>query len=407
MRIVIVNDYARIVGGAAKVAIQSAQALAEAGHQVDFFAAGGVVGPELSSTPSIRVTCLDAGPHNRDSNKLRGALNGLWFRRAAKEVRRLLEPCDPKDTVVHFHAYRDILTASVADTALNMGFVTVYTAHEYSMGCPYGGFFDYRKKAICTLEGSGPECRKTHCNTGPFLKKRWYFMAQSIYGRKRIAERFSHVIFISKLNERVLSPYLPASVRRSIVSNPADFRDASQAHITADSPFLYIGALEPHKDPVTAARAARLLGAPIVFVGAGGEESAIRAENPDAIVTGWVGREEVGARMQSARALVFPSIWYEAQPLTPMEAAACGVPLIVSDVSAAREFVEQLRTGDVFRAGDAAHLAERMRPYTETNHAQKQGEATRMAFQKLDLGVERHVNALLDIYKTELAASSR
>ncbi|HTQ08743.1 MAG TPA: glycosyltransferase, partial [Fimbriimonadaceae bacterium] len=150
MRIVIVNDHARIVGGAAKIAILSARALAERGHRVDFFAATGPVAPELAG---LEVTCLGIEPHTENPSRLRGALQGIWYRPAARALRALLAQCDPRDTVVHFHAYRDALTASVADAAQRAGFVCVYTAHEYSMGCPYQGFFDYRRNEICHLRG--------------------------------------------------------------------------------------------------------------------------------------------------------------------------------------------------------------------------------------------------------------
>src|SRR5688572_22263341 len=135
MKVIIVNDYARIVGGAAKIAIMSARTFAERGYDVEFLAGNAGIGPELAEMPQIKVTCLESGPHTRDRNRLRGAIRGLWFRKAAKAMREILSRCDPKDTVVHFHAYRETLTTSVAHVASKMGFVTVYTAHEYTLGC--------------------------------------------------------------------------------------------------------------------------------------------------------------------------------------------------------------------------------------------------------------------------------
>src|SRR5579862_3061255 len=204
MKIVIVNDYARIVGGAAKVAIMSATALAAKGNEVVFLAGDSEVGPELLADSRIKVVFLGCGPHNRDKNRLRGALRGLYFREAGSALRKVLQDSDPKSTVVHLHAYRDILTTSVADTALKMGFVTIYTAHEYTMGCPYGGFFDYRKNAICSLTGLSAACLRTKCNTSGYANKFFYFLAQFVYQRIcKIPRRLSQVVFISRLNQRV------------------------------------------------------------------------------------------------------------------------------------------------------------------------------------------------------------
>jgi len=407
LKIVIVNDHARIVGGAAKIAIVSACGLAQRGYDVDFLAGAGPIGPELRGMPRIKVTCLNSSAFNEEPKRWRGALRGVWDRQSAQAIQTLLAKCDRRETVVHFHAYRDVLTASVAHAALEMGFACVYTAHEYSMGCPYQAFFNYRTNEICRVRGLSRACLMTRCNKSGRANKLFHDIAQFVFAKVyRIPSRFSHVIFISKLNQRVLEPYVDPNVRRSIVSNPSDFAAGPPAPISQASPFLFVGSLEQHKDPVTAARAARMIGAPIVFVGAGSLAEDVRRENPEAPATGWVSREEVEVRLRSGRALVFPSIWYEAQPLTPIEAAACGLPLIVSNGSSAVELVEALGVGEIFPAGDAEALAEKMKPYLDIDFARAQGSATRKAYEKLDFSSDLHMRRLLEIYSSELAAKT-
>ena len=56
--------------------------------------------------------------------------------------------------------------------------------------------------------------------------------------------------------------------------------------------------------------------------------------------------EELERTMLHAKALVFPSRWLEAAPLTPTEAQlVAALPCIVSDACAARESVKDGRTG--------------------------------------------------------------
>ena len=43
--------------------------------------------------------------------------------------------------------------------------------------------------------------------------------------------------------------------------------------------------------------------------------------------------------MKKAKALVFPSIWYEGAPLTILEAQMIGLPVLVSDCCAGIEFI--------------------------------------------------------------------
>ena len=73
--------------------------------------------------------------------------------------------------------------------------------------------------------------------------------------------------------------------------------------------------------------------------------------NPISRVQRWLSR---------ARALVFPSLWYETQGMVVMEAAAKGVPAIVSDGCAARDLIVPNETGLLFRNGDIADLAEKI-----------------------------------------------
>lgn len=97
------------------------------------------------------------------------------------------------------------------------------------------------------------------------------------------------------------------------------------------------------------AKAAREANVEAVFVGDGVEADAIRKVNPDARILGWQRSNEVAMWMRQARAVVFPSLWYEGQPLVPLEALAQGVPVICGDWSAAAETVVHDCTGVVYQ----------------------------------------------------------
>ncbi len=65
--------------------------------------------------------------------------------------------------------------------------------------------------------------------------------------------------------------------------------------------------------------------------------------------------------MRGAAVLIFPSLWYECNPMTILEAFASGLPVIASDLGAMREMVDHGRTGLLFRPGDADDLARTVR----------------------------------------------
>jgi uncharacterized protein (TIGR00725 family) len=65
--------------------------------------------------------------------------------------------------------------------------------------------------------------------------------------------------------------------------------------------------------------------------------------------------------LMRARALVFPSLWYETLGLSAIEAMANGVPVIVSDRCAASEFVQNGYSGLHFQGGSVESLAQQLR----------------------------------------------
>jgi len=70
---------------------------------------------------------------------------------------------------------------------------------------------------------------------------------------------------------------------------------------------------------------------------------------------------ELAARYRAADAVIFPSEWDEPFGLVPIEAMACGTPVIATGVGGSGEFLADAGNCLRFRAGDPASLAEAVR----------------------------------------------
>jgi glycosyltransferase involved in cell wall biosynthesis len=158
-----------------------------------------------------------------------------------------------------------------------------------------------------------------------------------------------------------LRPWLPRSANYLRVRNPINIEKAPPSVPSNNRVFTFVGRLSPEKGAAVFASAARLADVGAVFVGSGRESLKIPTLNPDAILLGWQARAGVIQAIRSSRAIVFPSLWHETQGLVVMEAAAVGVPAVVSDACAARDNIVDGVSGLLFRAGDVADLAAKLR----------------------------------------------
>jgi glycosyltransferase involved in cell wall biosynthesis len=140
------------------------------------------------------------------------------------------------------------------------------------------------------------------------------------------------------------------------------------------------------------------------FVGDGPAAAELREKFPEARVLGWQSPDAAREMLRAARALVFPSRWYEGQPLTVLEAKAAGTPVIVSDVCAGREEIVDGETGLWFRSGDPHDLSRALVAMRDDDRVRLMSDAAHDAYWRDPPTLERHVERLLKAYSGMLAA---
>jgi glycosyltransferase involved in cell wall biosynthesis len=130
---------------------------------------------------------------------------------------------------------------------------------------------------------------------------------------------------------------------------------------------VFSGSLEPRKNLPTLLDAhRRLVGEdpewpPLVLMGPPGWGPALelRGLPPEKVVlTGYLAEEDLRSVVAGAAALVYPSL-YEGFGLPPLEAFACGVPVVASDLPVIREVVgDDARLARLVPTGDVDALAD-------------------------------------------------
>jgi glycosyltransferase involved in cell wall biosynthesis len=110
--------------------------------------------------------------------------------------------------------------------------------------------------------------------------------------------------------------------------------------------------------------------------------------------------------MLAARALVFPSICHEAGPLAPIEAAAAGLPMLISSSVGMAGRVEAAGAGWTVPADDAPALAAALGRLADRALVDEAGRAARGFYEEFHTD-EVAYGGLVDVYVTAASAASR
>jgi glycosyltransferase involved in cell wall biosynthesis len=405
MHVIVATDFAYVNGGAANIALGSAKGLAGRGHDVTIFSGVGPVAEDLRGVPGLRHVCLDQLDVWRDPNRMRAAAHGLWNQEAARRMTDLLAHFDPARTIVHLHSWTKALSSSVVRVAARHGFHVVMTLHDFFTVCPNGTFFDHGKGCVCALRPMSAACVRANCDSRSYSHKLWR-VARQIVQRSigHLPQEAGDFVSVSHASDAIFRELLPPGCHLHYVRNFTEVPRPEPVDVDANDEVVYVGRLSAEKGPQLLAECTRRLGVRAVFVGAGPMEGAVRERDPNAEITGWLDPDQVRARMRRARVLVFPSLWYETQGLVVAESAAMGVPSIVPDGSAARDFVTDGVTGLWFASGNADDLRTQIaRVMTTPGLAGRMGRDAYRGFWAEPPTLDSHLARLEDVYASILA----
>jgi glycosyltransferase involved in cell wall biosynthesis len=287
VHVVILLESAEIIGGANKVALMTARALADDGVQVGVFAGSATADALVCDHPNIKLCLLDEvnfwGSKGLGNKLSRVTTNPV----ATRALAEFLSQFPVSDTIVHGHTFNSVLTASCLAVAIDQGYRTMVTCHDYGLACPNALFYDHRRVEICPERALSLGCIRRACTPDAYPHKlvRVARTAANWY-RYRVTQRLSAAIVVSDLSLEALRPYFGDKVAFHMLPYPQDLREHAPVEVAKNSTFLFSGRLTPEKNPTILAKATFKLGLPVQFLGSGPEEAAVRKANPNAVITG-------------------------------------------------------------------------------------------------------------------------
>ncbi len=341
--IVIVNDFDFVQGGASKVAIQTAELLQKEGLNVFFFS--GTYSPKDHIT-GIKYISTKQGESLKSKNKIKGALNNLYNRKAKKELIQLLSTLNSEETVVHYHGWTKCLSSSVFSAAFKMKFKTVLTLHDYFLVCPNGGFYDFKHNKIAELRPWQYLFR--NCDSRSYGFQLFRLMRMYIQNKiVKVPKKVDKYIAVSDFSKNIIIRNLNNKVDVKTILNPVD-RLGKKTNPDKNGYFLFVGRLEKDKGIDLFCEAMDKTKSKALVIGDGSLFESLKMSYPKISFVGWKNREEIYQYMKKAKALVFPSRAYETAGLTVFEAMSVGIPSIVYSNTSASHFITNGKNGILY-----------------------------------------------------------
>lgn len=297
--------------------------------------------------------------HSQSLNGVRAGVAAIWNPSARRHLAKAV--ADFRPDLIHLHTPFPFLSAASFDAFDDLP--VIHTVHSYRWSCIAGTH--YRDGDTCEecvgralpLPAARHRCYQD--SLGPSLALATGLTAHRIRGS---LDRIDRVVTFSPSTAAHLVRTAVDPAKISIVPNFVE--DPGPATTEHDGYALFLGRLTSEKGIVTLVHAwtqhRANPGLPLTIVGdgpLGPWVQSIADTHPDVDFLGWRDRDFVSDLLRRAACLVFPSEWYEGMPLSILEAFACGVPVLVSDVGNYWRLVDPGRTGHVFRSQDPADLA--------------------------------------------------
>lgn len=339
MRVLLVhNDYGKPSGEEAVVAGMR-RMLERCGHTVS----------------ELRMT--SAGLRDTLSGKIRGFVQGIYSPSGRRAMRRKLTEFRPD--VVNVHNLYPFISPAALFECRKAGVPVVMTVHNFRLMCPTGLFMRDDSPCLACLE-HGNEWRCVRYNCEHSLLKSLGYAARNTAARTSGAYRKCVTAYacITDFQRQCLKRAGFDADRLRLIPNSVEIRDCFSP--VPDSGYVaYCGRISREKGVDMIVDMAR--NHPDVPFRLAGEvrDKEIVDNLPDNVtLAGFLSGTDLENFYRDARMVVMASRWYEGFPMTILEAAQYGRPVVAPDHGGFSEIIGSgaEAIGILFRPGDAESL---------------------------------------------------
>jgi len=403
MKILMINKFFYRKGGSEAYMFDLIGLLKEEGHEIIEFS--------MQDEKNLPSKFTDYFVKNIDFSKREGWLKDL------KKAFHLLYSCEAKkklETLVkiekpdiaHLHNFNFQITPAILSVLKKYKIPVVWTMHDYHLICPNYRLFTQGKVCERCKINKFYNCYKYKCIKN--YRAMSFLAMLEMYLHKNLLRSYEKIdLFISP--SKFLAAKVQAwGIRPEKIKQLYNFVNLEEFKMADEigEGLIYFGRLAEEKGLLTLLMAMRELpDINLKIAGAGPQknelESFIKTNNLTNVeLLGHQSGQELYTLIKNSRLVILPSLWYENNPLTILEAFAMAKPVIGSDLGGIPELVKEKKTGFVFKAGDYQELKNKIKDnYFQIDLIRNMGINARQ-FIEANCGPNKHYQQLIQIYQS-------
>lgn len=325
----------------------------------------------------------------------------LWSSRTTHELAELVRSFRPD--IIHTHNTFPLISPSLYWAAAQAGVPVVQTLHNFRLMCLNGLFL--REGKVCEdCQGRVPwrgVVRKCYRGSGAASA----VLAGMLTLHRGLGTYRHKVARYIALNDFCRNKFIEGGLPAERIVVKPNFVDFAAPAVLPRQGFLFVGRLSAEKGVQTLASAAVLSPDARLRVAGDGPESALLDGVSGITRLGSLPGEVVRQEMNSALALVMPSICYETFGLVIIEAFASGTPVIASRIGALADLVRDGETGLLFEPSNPQDLANKMAWALAHPDAMAAMGRKARAHYEAEFTAERNYGQLMAIYEDAIKAN--
>ncbi len=402
MKILQVNKFNYLRGGAEKYFLEITSALEKAGHELAVFS---MEHPKNLPSPcsGYFVSRLSFN-EGEFKDKLKAPGRIIYSREARQKFKRLLDDFQPD--IIHIHNIYHQISPSILFEARARKIPVVMHLHDYKLFCP--NYKLYTQNKICyRCQNKKYSQAITHkCFRDSVMLSSLVALEMNVHHKlwKIYENSVSAFIAPSQFMAETAKHFGYPRNKIFQLYNFIDKIDKTPA--TLGNYILYFGRLSAEKGIDVLLRAlAKCPGEILKIVGSGPELSKLEKLVIDLHINnrvefcGQKSGQELHNIIKNAKIIAVPSVWLENMPFSLLEAMSMAKPIIASRVGGLPEMIDEGRSGFLFTAGSVEELSAVISNLPKFNLA-VMGETARERVR--DLGIDKHLESLESIYRRVL-----